>query len=121
MKPSSKTARKARLTRLFKEYQAEFRTIRIVSADVHEVIFSYAGETVDFIWRDGYFTRGSKSGRYLSEDDYAFMLTLAKEIMEAVLTAHKERAKKKKLQEETDKKLKVLKDGGAQLDLFRDR
>ncbi len=75
--------RKARLRRLVQQYRAERDSLRILSVTASEVIFRFAGDEIDFVYRNGQMTRGPASYRYLSADDWAFLFTLAEELTQA--------------------------------------
>lgn len=96
VRSSAESTRKARLHRLFQEYQDDNQYIRIDLVTGNKVIFSYAGYKIDFIRHEGQITRGDASSRYLSQEDWVFLFKLAEELMNAVISGYKCKNEKRK-------------------------
>lgn len=92
----TKQSGKQRRRRLLLEYRNERRQFKIKLITGRLVIFEYRGVEVDFEYREGLVTRGCLRSQFLTEDDWAFLFTLAEELMRACLEGYKSRHRTKK-------------------------
>lgn len=86
---SQRAVRRARRTELFKRYRHDREHLKILSVTGTTVVFRYGGYTIDFEFRDGRVTRGPQTSRYLSEEDWVFLFSLASDLMQAAMAGYK--------------------------------
>jgi hypothetical protein len=84
-------AARRRQRRLLREYRNERRQCKVKLITGRLVIFEFRGIEVDFEYRDGLVIRGSLRSQFLREDDWAFLFTLAEELMRACFEGYKTR------------------------------
>jgi hypothetical protein len=69
--------------RLLQAYRRERRYFSIRLVTGRRVVFRFRGEDLDFTEQDGRITRGTLRGQFLTADDWAFLFSIAEELMHA--------------------------------------